>query len=47
MYQSLLKIKKVVEMSYQEWVWTEEFITGQETVDYQHKTLFNTINDMQ
>lgn len=33
-------------MKYQEWVWTDEFVTGQDTVDYQHRTLFNTINDL-
>ncbi len=40
------KFQGIEEMSYQEWMWTDEFVTGQETVDYQHKILFNTINDL-
>lgn len=33
-------------MKYQEWQWNDSLITNQEVVDYQHKNLFNVINDL-
>jgi hemerythrin len=33
-------------MEHQEWQWNDTFLTNHETVDYQHRTLFNTINDL-
>ncbi len=29
-----------------EWNWDDKLITGEETVDYQHKILFRVINDL-
>lgn len=33
-------------MKYQEWVWNQDLVTNQEMIDYQHQTLFRTINDL-
>lgn len=33
-------------MNYQEWVWSDDLVTNQKTVDYQHQSLFRTINDL-
>lgn len=33
-------------MKYQEWQWNDSLMTNQEVVDYQHKNLFNIINDL-
>ena len=33
-------------MKYEEWKWNDSLITSEEMVDYQHKNLFRTINDL-
>lgn len=33
-------------MKYQEWKWNDNLITNEETVDYQHKRLFQVVNDL-
>jgi len=33
-------------MKYEEWKWNDSLITNEEVVDYQHKNLFRTINDL-
>lgn len=33
-------------MQHDEWVWSDTLKTNQETIDYQHRSLFRTINDL-
>lgn len=33
-------------MKHEEWKWNDTLLTSQDTVDYQHKTLFRIINDL-
>lgn len=33
-------------MKYEEWKWSDDFLTTKDEINYQHKTLFNIINDL-